>query len=243
MKKFYIFYSLFSLIFLSTIYFFTLVQSSQQRSLILFSELAEEAYETKDMTPFIKYQSVAYNHLDSSILGDYQMESYQVIAYDNGLYKNQFVIYVLPIHNVFYASEIDDENDQTGIILIDNDTREDILNTYTSEAYEGSALSYGINRLGFYYYVTFIEADTELDLSIYDYHGDLIFSKLIEFDYIDYSPDSGQMELGYTRDELEELLDLNDFVRPTLIKNITIFLVIDIFLGGLIVFIVKKKKR
>lgn len=228
---------------LSTIYFFTLIQGSQQRSLLLFSELAEEAYESKDMTAFIKYQSVAYNHLDSTILGDYQMESYQVIAYDNGVYKNQFVIYVLPINNVTYATTIDDENDQTGIILTNNDTNATLLNTYENEAYDGSALSYGINRFGFYYYVTFVDSDTPLNVSIYDYNNDIIFNQVIEFDYIDYSPDSGQMELGYTRDELEDLLDLNNFIRSTLIRNITVFLVIDIFLGAAIVFIIKKKKH
>jgi hypothetical protein len=243
MKKFYLFYSVFSVMFLSTVYFFTLVQGSQQRSLILYYELASEAYESRDMTPFIKYQSVAYNHLDSTILGDYQMESYQVIAYDNGVYKNQFVIYVLPIANVDYALSVNDPNDQTGISMYENQTSEIILDTYQDEIYEDKALSFGIDSLGFYYYHTFIEADASLNLSLYDYHGELIFSKIIEFDHINYSPDTGQMELGYTRTELEDLLDLNNYVRATLIKNITIFLVLDIFLGATIVFIVKKKKH
>ena len=243
MKKFYLFYSLFSVMFLSTVYFFTLVQGSQQRSLMLYYELANSAYEQRDMTSFIKYQSVAYNHLDTSETVDYHLESYQVIAYDNGVYKNQFVIYVLPITNVDYALTIDDENDQTGIYLYNNETSEIILDTYQNEDYKEKALSFGIHSLGFYYYHTFMGADTFLNISLYDYHGNLIFSKIIEFDYVEYNPDAGQMELGYSRDELEDLMDLNNFVRTTLIRNITIFLVVDIFLGATIVFIVKKKKH
>ncbi|MDO9629027.1 MAG: hypothetical protein Q7I99_03920 [Acholeplasmataceae bacterium] len=244
MKRFYIFYSLFSVVFLSTIYFFTLIQGSQQRSMILFSELANEAYENKDMTPFIKYQSVAYNHLDSTILGDYQMESYQVIAYDNGVYINNFIIYVLPINEVLFAPAINDENDQTRGLILNNDTSDVILDTNLKKNDRIIALSYGINQLGFYYhYVDLIESDMDLNVSIYDYDGELIFSKVISYDFIAYSPDSGQMELGYTRAELEELLDLNNYVRSRLIQNITIFLVIDIFLGALVVFIVKKNRR
>jgi hypothetical protein len=242
MKKFYLFYSVFSVMFLSTVYFFTLVQGSQQRSLILFSELAEEAYETKDMTPFIKYQSVAYNHLDSTIVGDYQMESYQVIEYSNGEYVNQFIIYVLPLVDVTYATSIDDEMDETGIYIYKDGTSEIILDTYQDPIYQDKAISFGIKSLGFYYYHTTIEIDKSLNISLYDYQGDMIFSKIIEFDYIEYSPDSGQMELGYTKEELEDLLDLNNFIRVTLIRNITIFLVADVFLGAAIVFIVKKKK-
>jgi len=242
MKKFYLFYSLISVMFLTTVYYFTLIQGSQQRSLILYYELASEAYESKDMTPFIKYQSVAYHHLDSTILGDYQLESYQVIAYDNGVYKNQFVIYVLPLNDIEYAQSVKDVNDQTGIYMYKDGTSEVILDTYQNEDYKDLALSFGIHSLGFYYHNTFIEADTSLNISLFDYHGDLFFSKIIDYDFIEYSPDSGQMELGYSRDELEDLLDLNNFVRGTLIQNITSFLVADIFLGAVIVFVVKKKK-
>jgi hypothetical protein len=60
---------------------------------------------------------------------------------------------------------------------------------------------------------------------------------------MEFDPENlGTFSLGYSQDEIEELMDLPQYIQPALIQNITLFLVIDIFAGAALHFFLKKKK-
>ena len=96
MKKFMIFYIAFSIIFLVMIYFFTLVQETNKRTLTVFYDLADEAVVFGDFEPFIKYQSIAYEKIDEVYTEYYGFHVYHVIAQLDDQYINQFSIFVIP---------------------------------------------------------------------------------------------------------------------------------------------------
>ncbi|MCR3906444.1 MAG: hypothetical protein NUK62_05420 [Tenericutes bacterium] len=243
MRKYYMFYIIFSIIFLTTIYVFTITQESNKRSLALFNEIMVEAVETNDLENFIKYQSVAYQKLDQIDASAYSFHVYHVIAFSEAGYINQFAIFNIPQQEVNHALDVDDESDLTSILITDEENNNIIFNSNTEESYKDRALSYGIELFGFYYFVDELEQSYDLSIAITDYDGNVIFDESIRFDYIEYNPDGGNLNLGYSADELEEMLDLNTYVRPALARNITIFLVLDISIGATIHFIIKRKKQ
>jgi hypothetical protein len=218
------------------------MSASGLRSLSVVDELVDEAITQNDFTNYVRYHSIAYQKLDQKNLDSYSIHIYQVIALTGDQYSNQFVIYVVPTKTVNYATLIDDEADLTKAFIINKDTEDEIFNTETNE-YSDKAISYGIDRFGFYYYVFYLNDTQLLEISLYDYLGDEIITTEIDYVAIDYQPNTSTLPKGFNRDELEELLDLESFVRPLLIKNITIFLTADILLGGIIVFVLKRKNR
>ncbi|MDI6453604.1 hypothetical protein [Peloplasma aerotolerans] len=243
MRKYYMFYIIFSFIFLTTIYVFTIAQESNKRSLALFNEIMVDAVETNDLEKFIKYQSVAYQKLDQINTTEYSFHVYHVIAFSEGGYINQFSIFTVPQQEVDYALDVNDESDLTSILIINEDNNSIIFDSNTRTGYKDRALSYGIKLFGFYYFVDEFDQSYDLSVTLKDYHGNVILNESIIFEYIEYNPDGGSLSLGYSSDELEEMLDLNTYVRPALARNITIFLVFDITIGATIHFLIKRKKR
>ncbi len=242
MKKFIIMYAIFSFILLVFIFLFTLIQESNARSLDLFYELAEEALATNDLDEFVKYQSVAYQLIDEIETDDYGFHIYQVIAQIGGEHKNQFSVFVIPKSVVNHAESLNDVSDQTGISLINHDTSTVIYQTSSDEDYTEYAVSYGIKRIGFYYYAIELDEDYLIDLSLVDYDGQNILSESITFTHIVYDENNlGSLSLGFTNTEIEAMLDLPTYTQPALLKNIAMFLVVDILVGGIIHFILKRK--
>lgn len=242
MKKFIIMYAIFSFILLVFIFLFTLIQESNARSLDLFYELSNEALSTNDLDEFVKYQSVAYQMIDVIETDTYGFHIYQVVAQIGGEYKNQFSVFVIPKTEVNHAEVLNDISDQTGISLVDHDTSDVIYQTSIDVDYTEYAVSYGIKRIGFYYYAIEIDEDHMLDLSLIDYDGQNILTVSIPFTHIVYDEDNlGNLSLGFTNDEIEAMLDLPTYIQPALLKNITLYLVVDIIVGGIIHFILKRK--
>jgi hypothetical protein len=242
MKKFLFIYIMFSLIFGALIYFYTLIDETNARTIDVFYELAEGALQDREVDRFIKYQSVAYRLIDHNDDATYDIYFYHVIAQRDDTYLNQFSAFVFPKKDVNHATRRDDVHDATGIVLTDRSSDETIYRTDEDEAFEEIAMSYGIARFGFYYYAIELDQDVELNVSLTDYANHEILDFDLDFDYLDYPDETpGDLAMGFSNREIEELLDLSTYVQPVMIQNITIFLVIDIFLGGIIYQLLKKR--
>lgn len=242
MKKFLFIYIMFSIIFGALIYFYTLIDETNERTIDVFYELAEGALSDREVDRFIKYQSVAYRLIDSYEDESYDIYFYHVIAQLDDEYLNQFSAFVFPKKDVNHAIRRDDVHDSTGIVLTDRASEETIYRTDEDADFEEIAMSYGIARFGFYYYAIELEEDRELNVSLTDYADHVILDYDLDFDDLDYPDETPvDLEMGFSNNEIEELLDLSTYVQPVMIQNITIFLVIDIFLGGIIYQLLKKK--
>lgn len=243
MKRFIVWYLVISILIAVAIYFLTLVLSYNQRVFDIFLELSDEAVEDENFDRFISYQSIAYHQLSRHENDDYIVDVYMSIAQENETYKNLFTLIVLPKNTVDFATSVDDENDQTGLRVINNDTSDTVYETYTETSYDGVAVSYGIDYIGFYFYSFDIANDVDLDIELYDYDGQLIinFDQLVT--YQSYPDLSHEFELGISDEELESLVDQDTYIYPRLIRNMTIFIIVDILLGSLIYFYMKYKKQ
>ena len=243
MKKFMTVYIIFSIIFLVMIYFFTLVQETNKRTLAVFFELADDVVETGDFEPFIKYQSIAFDKVDEIYTQYYGFHVYHNIAMRNDLYINQFSVFVIPIDVVLHATELGDQEDQTGVIVTNKTTDTLIYSTESDSDYDEYAVSYGIEKIGFYYYAPEITETVEIEIELLDYQGTSIFNQTYTVTYQEFDPENlGSFTLGYSQDEIEDLMDLASYTQPALIQNITLFIVIDIFAGAALHFFLKKKK-
>ncbi|MFH1693887.1 MAG: hypothetical protein ABH890_06360 [Bacillota bacterium] len=242
MKRFMIVYAIFSIVLLVFIFFFTIIQESNARSLELFYELADDALITNDLDDFVKYQSIAYQMLDQIETDDYHFHVYQVIAQIGGEYVNQFSVFVIPKSTIDSASVLSDPNDETGILIKDGSTDSILYQTSTDSDYTEYAVSYGIKRIGFYYYAIVLEDSYTLDIILKDYNAQNILSENLDFYHIIFDPlNTGSLTLGYTDQEIETLLNISAYTQPALLENIAMFLVVDIVVGAIIHFILKRK--
>ena len=243
MKKFIIWYLIFSILIAVAIYFMTLTLSYNQRVYDVFYELAEESVEIEDFDQFVSLQSIAYLKLSRQETDDYIVDVYLTIAQAETEYRNQFALFVLPKVDVNYATSVEDENDQTGLRVINNETSETVYETYTESSYEGAAVSYGLDLMGFYFYALDITEDMDLNIELYDYDGVIIKEFDQSVQYETYSELSEGFNMGISDEDLEVLIDQDTYVYPKLIQNMTIFIVVDILLGSIIYFVMKYKKR
>jgi len=243
MKKFMVFYIAFSIIFLVMIYFFTLVQETNKRTLDVFFELADEAVVSGDLDSFIQYQSIAFEQIDEVDTPNYTFHVYHVIAQLDDQYLNQFSVFVIPKTDVTHATKLEDPLDFTGITITNHVTDQVIYSTETDSDYDDYAISYGIEKMGLYFYAVELDASVSIDIVLEDYSGSSIFTKNYDFTFVAFNPELiGNFTLGYTQSEIEELMDLSNYTQPALIQNITIFIIVDILMGGLLNFFLKKKK-
>lgn len=243
MKKFLIWYIIISILIAVAIYFMTLTLSYNQRVYDVFYELADASVEEQNFDQFVSIQSIAYDKLSTRTTDDYLIEVYLNIAQSESDYINQFAIFVLPIVDITYATSVEDELDQTGLRVINNDTSDTVYETYTETSYEGAAVSYGIDLMGFYFYAFDITEDLDLKIELYDYEGALITTFDEQVSYATYPDLNDDFELGISDEALEILIDQDTYVYPELIKNMTIFIVVDIVIGSAIYFFIKYKKR
>jgi hypothetical protein len=243
MKKSLIIWGIFSFLVLVFIYMFTLILTSQERSLALFETFVESAKEQRDFDEFVAYQSIAYEKILIVSNDTYSYHLYQSIAKNGDVYQNQFVLFVLPFTDVSYAESITDPDDQTKLIVTNQAGGAVIFDSSLDDNYKNQSISYGIGRIGFYYYTFFIEEAYDMHLSVYDYEGTLFLDYPVQFSYRPFVLTDISWDLGMTSDEKNELLDLDTYLRPAMVGNITLFLVIDFAVLGLILFFHKYKKR
>ncbi len=246
MKKFLIIYSIISLVLGVGIYFITLTLTYNERVYDVYYELADEAVETLDFDDFISMQSISYKKIHREETDSYIIDVYHVIGKDNETYINQFGLFIVPTTEVEYADNIEDLDDQTGIRVIKLNTDEadeTIYETYTEPSYEGTAVSYGLELMSFYFYAVNFDEDLELEIELYDYNG-VLFSNFNQNLVSQAYPDvDDEFNPGMDPDYLEELIDQDTYVYPTLIRNMTIYIVLDITFGSVLYFFIKRKKQ
>lgn len=247
MKKFLIIYFIISLLLGVGIYFVTLTLSYNERVYDVYYELADEAVNTLDFDDFISMQSISYKKVHREETDDYIIDVYHVIGKDDQTYINQFGLFIVPTTEVTYADNIEDLDDQTGIRVIQlngDNPNETLYETYTEPSYEGTAVSYGLELMSFYFYAVNFDEDLELDIELYDYNGDMFANFNQDFVIQEYSESTPPLGFnpGMDPDYLEELIDQNTYVYPNLIRNMTIYIVIDIAFGTLLYFLIKRKK-
>lgn len=242
MKKFMIWYVVFSILMFVALYTFTLYQGANKRSIEFFNELISETVETKDATEFIKYQAVAYRDVPNVEALEYAISLFQVVVENQSGYEQHLVVVVIPLsEGVSYATSIDDDEDKTRITL--NEGEFSRFDSKTSEMYQDSALSYGIHVIGMYYYDILLESSFVGTLTLTDYQGVTILTEEIFVPVVTYTPEMSSFTPGYTQEEKDELLGINDYVKQELITNMTWFIVVDIVIGGIMWFILKKIAR
>ncbi len=246
MKKFVITYLVFSLLIGVGIYFVTLTLAYNQRVYDVYYELADEAVETLDFDDFISMQSIAYQKIHREETTDYIIDVYHVIGKSQDTYINQFGLFIVPIHDVKFATSVEDELDQTGIRIIEkkpNDKIETYYETYTDSNYEGAAVSYGLSLMSFYFYAINFDEDLDLSIELYDYDGEIFAEFDQSINYESYPDLDDRFNDGMDPSYLKELVDQSVHVYPKLIQNMTIYIVLDIAIGSALYFIIKKKKQ
>ncbi|MCD4826348.1 MAG: hypothetical protein K8Q99_01050 [Acholeplasmataceae bacterium] len=246
MKKFIIIYFVISLVLGVGIYFITLTLSYNQRVYDVYYELAEEAVNTLDFDDFISMQSISYKMIHHEETDDYIIDVYHVIGKDDEKYINQFGLFIVPTSDVDYAEDIEDLDDQTGIRVIKlngDQPNETIYETYTEPDYEGAAVSYGLSLMSFYFYAVNFEENLEVEFELYDYNGDMFANFNQNFTSQAYPEIDDDFNPGMESDYLEELIDQDTYVYPSIIRNMTIYIVLDIVFGSVLYFLIKRKKH
>ena len=239
MKKFIIWYIVFSVLMFLALYTFTLYQGANKRSMEFFNELVSETVESRDATEFIKYQAVAFRLLSHEDQSGYNISLFQVVVENETGYEQHLVVMLIPLSESFpYAESIDDEDDLTRLTLVQDEVT--IFDSKTDEMYMDSALSYGIHVIGMYYYDVYLEESFDGTITLLDYEGETILTDDVLIPVVPYSPEMSSFTPGYTQEEKDELLKINEYVRQELLTNMTWFIVIDIVVGGILWFILKK---
>jgi hypothetical protein len=253
MKRFLIFYIFFSILLLVFLYFFTLIQETNNRSVDLYYELASEALQSDAIDPFMKYQSIAYQIIDTKEDTSYDIHVVHVLASIDEQYVNQFSVFVFPNKPINHATELEDSFDQTGIKLTNTLDREVIYQTSDDPEYDGYAVSYGIAIIGFYFYAIPLDESMDLTVELYDYQGQIIYqedlshiaktsTEIQEIREAQSLLDTGFIP-GYDEAEIEALLNLEATLRPTMMRNVTIFLVLDIAVGAFLYSLLKSRHQ
>lgn len=225
------------------VFFITKTLVNNQRVYDVYYELAQEAAYNRDFDRFISIQSISFKKLSTHTTDDYVIDTYLVIGRDDETYINQLGVFVTPIKEVEFAADINDENDQTGLRIIDQVTSNTFYEIYTDPLYDNAAVSYGLSLMDFYFYSVAIEENIEASIELYDYQGDLIITIDQMVTYQDYPTLEVGFIDGMDADVLKDLIDANKYVTPTVIRNTTIYVVIDIALGTGLYFLIKKRKE
>ncbi|MFU8792514.1 MAG: hypothetical protein ACNA7K_00660 [Acholeplasmataceae bacterium] len=244
MKKFLVTYIIFSVIILILVYLVTFIQETQKRSNALFFEILNEGIETNNLDQYVKFQSIAYHASDIIETTDYSVHIYRVIEQENDLYNVTFNVFVIPITDVKFATKINDANDQSAIEILKTDDQTPLYRTVDDDDYENIAVSYGIEVLGIYFYKINLDQSLSIDLILYDYDGDLILNEALNYTHVTYDGQSypDGFVPGYTIEEIIAMQNLTNYLVGPMMINIGLYLLIDISMGFLFYWFLKKKQ-
>lgn len=237
MKRFLIFYSLVSILIGIFIYVMTLIEITATRTNEVYYALAEEVASEKNIETFVKFSSDGFVFLDTFEDETYRIDIIQVKVMVNEDTYQQLGIFVIPKTDIRYATELRDPLDLTRArvevedsVIFDSHLIDE--NTY--------AMSYGIEILGFYFYAFEYTEANLVDIELTDYDGKTIYQKTI---FVPLEFDTSKFIEGYTDLELETLIGANEIFEKEVIKRLTYFITADIFIGALVVFIIKFRRR
>jgi hypothetical protein len=225
------------------VFFVTQTLTHNQRVYDVYYELAQEAADSQDFGEFISMQSISYKKIYRETTDDYIIDGYIVIGKDDETYINQLGVFVIPINEITFADNINDENDQTGLRIVDQDTSNTYYEIYTDPLYDDAAVSYGLSLMDFYFYSVAIEEDINATIELYDYQGDLIVSTNQAILFQEYPELEDGFIDGMDSETLNNLIDASEYITPVIIRNTTIFAVLDIALGIGLYLLIKKRKE
>ena len=235
MKRFLIVYTLFSLVILVFIYMLTLLEVTSIASDKVIFELAERVVEEKDVRDFIKFRSDGFSYVDIFEDDTYHIDIVTVKVIEGDVIYNQLGIFVIPKVDVLFADTLSDPLDLTQAVIKTSDS---IL--YDSSNVEKTyPMSYGIKVLGFYFYAFEYVKREDILITLKDYTGLTIYEKSLS---IDITFDTSNFIDGFSPDEMEALLKINETFEPLVLRRLTLFLSVSIIFGGLIVIIMKRRR-
>jgi len=237
MKRWVIYYLIISLLFGAIIYLITLFQVSQEQTNATFIELTNNLYETKDIDEFTRYSTLGYEKILREDTSNYVIEVIQALGSNEGMDLHQLVIFIIPVDKttIPHAIEVNDSNDQSKLILVSEKLN---FNSKEDSALKGYALSVGIETLGFYYYALTIEEDFIGMLLIYDYEGQLILESQLS---VTHRFEETTFISGMSESEIEELINVDDYLNEILITRLLIFASIDVALAITISIVLRRR--
>ncbi|MDX9691000.1 MAG: hypothetical protein RBT45_00995 [Acholeplasmataceae bacterium] len=242
MKKFLIIYSIIALVIAIALYFVTLVVVTMNRNQDVFDNLSNTASETEVFDDFIKYQSIAHKKIDQFETDNYHIQLFHIISESKDETFDQIVWIIYPKNDVDYATSVSDEDDQTRMILVNNDTEEVFYESNSDPEYKDFAFSYGIEKYGFYFHAPVITQSVDLTFTLYNYHLDVIYEDQVLITIEAYDPENlGDFLPSFTDQEKEELLNIGGFFPQALVQNYTVYVLFVLITGFLVVQIKKKK--
>ena len=236
-------YIFISLLLAVALYFTTLTLSYNERVYDIFEEISEEAIIHQNFDAFVSYQSSKYKNIDQIETEKYYLSIYHILGTEESGRTNQLGFFILPINEVRHAVTLDDAFDQTKLVLTNLVTSEVVYDTSNEDAYEHIAVSFGIEKMGYYYYTFNIETDIDLFIQLYDYDGSIIKEVSQAFQYQDNLDADVTFINGITQNELEGLIDQETYIYPKLMRNMTIYIIVDVLFGSLLYFLIKYKKN
>lgn len=239
MKKFLIWYIVFSVIMFVALYALTLYQTAQRRSLEYFGELVDDVVGMRNADGFMRYQTKAYQLNESFQTIDYDVLVYQGLTEGIDGDIHHMVVFLIPRHeNIPFADSLDDADDQMSLTFKEGETT--IYQSEEDDRYEGRALSYGFNVIGLVYYDVLLDQTYDGTLTLNDYEGSLILVEDVTLEVETFDLATSGFDLGMTQSEKDDVLDINAYVKDELLTNISLFLVVDILVGGIIYFVIKR---
>lgn len=205
-----------------------------QKQVSIYNEMMTLTKETHDYESFLRFNSYLHKEIDlNQSNANFDVKAYHIYNRD----MDSFLVVFVEVKTNNYATSIDDSNDQTALIASKNG--QVIFNSKLNEESKEIAYSFGMDKVGFYYY----EIKTAIDnihISLIDYEGIIFLDETINHQ-ISEELLSNLIELGYVltynEDELKEMLDISDqtFV---FVRNIFIVIALEI---GLYYWIFRKK--
>ena len=246
MKKFLVIYTILSVLLLGALYLLTIFDVTQERMNIVYQDIAKDTVETRSVETFLKFQSLGFQEIETYQTDDYDIYLHQTLARKDEQYINQLSVIVIPRNPVDYALMVDDQADQTSIVLFDldrNQTRFDSLDQVIEYDY---AVSYGIFLYGLYNYAIELGQDYSLRMTLFDYNQNQIIQTSFDFTHTFFEDPSDIPEtytLGFSISEIDQMLNVNANLRRPLRVNIAIYLVLNFAFGGSFYMFLKQRNE
>lgn len=193
-----IIYSILVVVFLIVITMGMLFIQIKKRNNEIYQSFLNEANQGS-YDNFLKLQTKYYQQIDSYSDDYYDVIYYLLITGSNN--EKTALIIVKPIKEVKFAEKITDNDDKTKALIYDGEVL--VYNSKDDNNYSSIAISYGLNKLSFYYYQFELDINTDLKIVLHDYDDYEIVTKTIN---IDYPSNFEEFNKGFSRDEVYKIM-------------------------------------
>ena len=245
MKKFLVIYIFLSIVFLGIVYLLTVLDVTQERTNTVYKAITSEVVATREVDNFLKFQSLGYKLIDTYQTDAYDIFVHQTLARREETYVNQLSVIVIPRIAVTHAISVDDESDNTSIVLFDIENNQTLFDSLDHPIDYDYAVSYGIFLYDLYNYAIILNEDVHVRMTLFDYNQNEIIQTSFQFEHTPFNQSDEIPEgydLGYTLAEIGQLLDIDLYLRRALRVNISIFMVLNFAFGGSLYMFIKQRK-